>query len=44
MIKLLIILCSVLALCTSINVLATDLKVGDIAPDFNLQATTGDFL
>jgi peroxiredoxin Q/BCP len=22
---------------------ATDLKVGDMAPDFNLQATTGDF-
>jgi len=27
----------------SFHVLATDLKTGDIAPNFNLQATTGDF-
>mgnify|MGYP000179813362 CR=1 FL=1 len=34
------------ALCSmslSFSVLATDLKVGDDAPNFNLQATTGDF-
>ena len=28
---------------TSFFTQATDLKVGDLAPDFNLQATTGDF-
>lgn len=27
----------------SFSATATDLKVGDIAPNFNLQATTGDF-
>ncbi|MCJ8321900.1 MAG: peroxiredoxin family protein [Colwellia sp.] len=32
-----------LSLLTSLSVSATDLKVGDIAPNFNLQATNGKF-
>lgn len=36
------ILCSLISF-VSITVFATDLKVGDMAPNFNLQATTGDF-
>ena len=32
-----------LATFTSFSVLATDLKVGDKAPNFNLQATNGEF-
>jgi peroxiredoxin Q/BCP len=35
--------CTLLAIFTSLNVLATDLKVGDEAPNFKLQATTGDY-
>ena len=35
--------CVLLAIFTSFSVLATDLKVGDQAPNFKLQATTGDF-
>ncbi len=31
------------ALAYSSSILATDLKVGEQAPNFNLQATTGDF-
>jgi peroxiredoxin Q/BCP len=31
------------SLFTSFSLYATDLKVGEPAPDFNLQATTGDF-
>lgn len=31
------------SLFTSFSLYATDLKVGEAAPDFNLQATTGDF-
>lgn len=38
----LVILSSVATLMTS-SAFATDLKVGDDAPDFNLQATTGDY-
>ena len=37
--KFVLLLC--LTLCFSTN--ATDLKVGDLAPNFNLQATNGDF-
>lgn len=35
--------CTLLAIFTSLNVLATELKVGDEAPNFKLQATTGDY-
>jgi len=35
-------LCCLLSL-VGLPTLASDLKVGDTAPDFNLQATTGDF-
>ena len=35
-------LCGLVSL-LSFSALATDLKVGDDAPNFNLQATTGDF-
>jgi len=35
--------CTLLALFTSFSLFATDLKVGDKAPDFKLQATTGDY-
>ncbi len=35
--------CILLALFTSFSLFATDLKVGDKAPDFKLQATTGDY-
>jgi len=38
-----IIVCILVALCTSFSLQATDLKVGDKAPNFNLQATTGDY-
>lgn len=34
---------TLLALFASFSLLATDLKVGDQAPNFKLQATTGDF-
>ena len=37
-----VLLSSAAVLMTS-SVFATDLKVGDVAPDFNLQATTGDY-
>lgn len=35
--------CTLLAFFTSFSLFATDLKVGDKAPDFKLQATTGDY-
>ena len=35
--------CTLIALFTSFSLFATDLKVGDKAPDFKLQATTGDY-
>jgi peroxiredoxin Q/BCP len=35
--------CTLIALFTSLSLFATDLKVGDKAPDFKLQATTGDY-
>ncbi len=35
--------CTLFALFTSFSLFATDLKVGDKAPDFKLQATTGDY-
>jgi len=41
--KLLTSICILLAMFTSVNLLATDLKVGDEAPNFRLQATTGDY-
>mgnify|MGYP000109025837 CR=1 FL=1 len=34
---------SAILLCSSFSLLATDLKVGDQAPNFKLQATTGDY-
>ena len=34
---------TLLALLTSFSLFATDLKVGDHAPNFNLQATNGDY-
>ena len=37
------IFCTLLTLLASFSTLATDLKVGDKAPDFKLQATTGDY-
>lgn len=37
------IVCTLLAVFTSFSVLATDLKVGDQAPNFKLQATNGDY-
>lgn len=37
------IVCTLLAVFTSFGVLATDLKVGDQAPNFKLQATNGDY-
>jgi peroxiredoxin Q/BCP len=37
------IFCTLLTLFASFSTLATDLKVGDKAPDFKLQATTGDY-
>jgi peroxiredoxin Q/BCP len=37
------ILCTLLSLFTSFTLFATDLKVGDQAPNFKLQATTGDY-
>jgi len=37
------IICTFLAIFTSFSVLATDLKVGEQAPNFNLQATNGDY-
>jgi len=36
-------MCTLLALFTSFSLLATDLKVGEQAPNFRLQATNGDF-
>lgn len=41
--KMLLIVCSFLVVFTSFSLLATDLKVGDKAPNFTLQATTGDY-
>ncbi len=43
MIKILKLVCILLAVFSSTRLLATDLNVGDIAPNFKLQATTGDF-
>jgi peroxiredoxin Q/BCP len=37
------IVCTFLAIFTSFSLLATDLKVGDKAPNFKLQATNGDY-
>jgi peroxiredoxin Q/BCP len=37
------VVCTLLAIFTSFSLLATDLKVGDQAPNFKLQATTGDY-
>lgn len=37
------IVCTLLAVFTSFNLFATDLNVGDQAPNFKLQATTGDY-
>lgn len=37
------IMTSILVLFTSINLFASDLKVGDQAPNFKLQATNGDY-
>jgi peroxiredoxin Q/BCP len=37
------IICSLLAVFTSFSLLATDLKVGEQAPNFRLQATNGDY-
>lgn len=36
-------ICSLLTIITHFSCLATDLKVGQQAPDFNLQATNGDY-
>lgn len=36
------VLCSLVSF-VSLSALATELKVGDMAPNFNLQATTGDY-
>jgi len=35
--------CTLFALFTSFSLFATDLKVGDLAPNFKLQATNGDY-
>ncbi len=35
--------CTLLAVFSCFSVLATDLKIGEQAPNFNLQATTGDY-
>ncbi|MEY8213692.1 MAG: redoxin domain-containing protein [Colwellia sp.] len=40
--KLILVICSLVSL-VGFSALATDLKVGDTAPNFNLQATTGDY-
>ena len=37
------IVCSLLAIFASFSLLATDLKVGEQAPNFKLQATNGDY-
>lgn len=37
------VVCTLLALFTSFSLLASDLKVGEQAPDFKLQATNGDY-
>lgn len=37
------IICTLLVAFVSVTVFATDLKVGDQAPNFTLQATTGDY-
>ena len=37
------VVCTLFAIFTSFSLLATDLKVGDQAPDFKLQATNGDY-
>ncbi|MBA6252648.1 MAG: peroxiredoxin Q/BCP [Colwellia sp.] len=37
------VVCTFLALMTSFSLLASDLKVGEQAPDFKLQATNGDY-
>jgi len=37
------IICTLLSIIASFSLFATDLKVGDQAPNFNLQATTGDY-
>ena len=37
------IICTLLSIFTSFSLFATDLKVGDQAPNFKLQATTGDY-
>ena len=37
------VVCTLLAIFTSFSILATDLKVGDEAPNFKLQATNGDY-
>ena len=41
--KMLTIVCTLLVVFTSFSLFATDLKVGDQAPNFKLQATTGDY-
>ncbi|PKH87584.1 peroxiredoxin [Colwellia sp. Bg11-28] len=40
--KSILVICSLVSL-VGFSALATDLKVGDIAPNFKLQATTGDY-
>ena len=37
------VVCTLLAIFTSFSLLATDLKVGEQAPNFKLQATNGDY-
>jgi peroxiredoxin Q/BCP len=37
------IICTLFAVFSSFSLLATDLKVGEQAPDFKLQATNGDY-
>ncbi|TWX49248.1 peroxiredoxin family protein [Colwellia hornerae] len=37
------VVCTLLAVFTSFSLLAADLKVGEQAPDFKLQATNGDY-
>jgi peroxiredoxin Q/BCP len=37
------VVCTFLALMTSFSLLASDLKVGEQAPNFKLQATNGDY-
>jgi len=41
--KILTIVCTCLTIFTSFNLFATDLKVGEQAPNFKLQATNGDY-